>query len=58
MSSNSDFLIYLKDFIARKDREELKKKLKNNYYMPEEVKNGQGGKIPNNRRNDWRMWPR
>ena len=58
MSSNSDFLIYLKDFIARKDREELKKKLKNNYYMPEEVENGQGGKVQNNRRNDWRMWPR
>ena len=52
MSSNSDFLIYLKDFIARKDREELKKKLKNNYYMPEEVKSEQGRKIPNNRRND------
>ena len=52
MSSNSDFLIYLKDFIARKDREELKRKLKNNYYMPEEVKSEQGGKVQNNRRND------
>lgn len=52
MSNNSDFLIYLKDFIARRDRQELKKKLKNNYYMPEEVKSEQGGKVQNNRRND------
>lgn len=30
--SNKDFLIYLKDFLKKKDREELKKKLKENYY--------------------------
>lgn len=32
MSNNKDFLIYLKDFLKKKDREELKKKLKENYY--------------------------
>lgn len=30
--SNKDFLIYLKDFLKKKDRAELKKKLKENYY--------------------------